>query len=48
MSNKRQVMQNAIAHHPLTDGLAAIPPPGQLTPVYILSMMYYGVEYPFR
>ena len=45
------VMHNAIAHHPLTDA-QLVPelrsaPPGQLPPVYILSMMFYSMEYPF-
>ena len=44
---KRQVMHNAIAHHPLTNARAAIAPPGQLPPVYILGMTSYGMEYPF-
>ena len=40
---KRQVMHNAIAHHPLTNAqLVPEPrsaPPSQLLPVYILGMM---------
>ena len=44
---KKTVMHNAIAHHPLTDARAAIRPPGQLPPVYILGMMFHGMEYPF-
>ena len=47
----KQVMHNAIAHHSLTDA-QLIPeqestPPGQLAPVYILGMMFCGMEYPF-
>ena len=44
---KRQVVHNAIAHHPLTDARAAICLSRQ-TPstVYILGMMFYGMEYP--
>ena len=48
---KNPVMYNAIAHHPLTDAqLVPEPrsvPPGQLPPVYILGMMFHGMEYPF-
>ena len=48
---KRQMMHNAIAHHPLTDAqLVPKPrsvPPSQLPPVYILGMMFCGMEYPF-
>lgn len=42
---------NAVAHHLLTNAQATPDqpsvPPGQFPPVYILSMMLYGVEYPF-
>ena len=45
---KKAVMHNAIAHHPLTDAqLVPEPrsaPPGQLPPVYILGMMFHGME----
>ena len=45
---KPPVMHNAIAHHPLTDAqLVPEPrsaPPGQLPPVYILGMMFHGME----
>ena len=48
---ERQVMHNAIAHHPLIDAQSVpeqqLAPPGQLPPDYILSMMSYGMEYPF-
>ena len=45
------MMHSAIAHHLLTDA-HPIPeqrshPPDQLTPVDILSMTSYGMEYPF-
>ena len=48
---KKPVMHNAIAHHLLTDA-QLVPelrsaPPGQLPPVYILGMMFHGMEYPF-
>ena len=45
---KKPVMYNAIAHHPLTDAqLVPEPrsaPPGQLPPVYILGMTFHGME----
>ena len=44
---KRQVMHNAIAHHPLTDAQAVIQPSWPALPVYILNMSSYGMEYPF-
>ena len=48
---QKPVMHNAIAHHPLTDAqLVPEPrsaPPGQLPPVYILGVMFCGMEYPF-
>jgi len=44
-------MHSAIAHHPLTDAQPVpeeqLPPPSQLPLVYMLSMMSYGMEYPF-
>ena len=48
---KRQVIHNAIAHHPLTDA-QPVPEqpsasPSQLPPVYILGMASFGMEYPF-
>lgn len=42
----RQGMYNTIAHHPLTMPRSSPAAIGQL-PVYILSMMFHGVEYPF-
>ena len=48
---KKPVMHNAIAHHPLTDAqLVPEPrsaPPGQLPPVYILGTTFHGMEQPF-
>ena len=48
---KKPVMHNAIAHHPLTDAqLVPEPrsaPPRQLPPVYILGLTFHGMEYPF-
>ena len=48
---KNPVMHNAIAYHPLTNAqLVPEPrsaPPGQLPPVYIVSMMFCGMENPF-
>ena len=46
---KNPVMHNAIAHHPLTDARPAIHPswPTPPPPLYILGMMFYGMEYPF-
>ena len=48
---KKTVMHNAIAHHPLTNA-QLVPelrsaPPGQLPPLYILGMTFHGMEYPF-
>lgn len=44
-------MHNAIAHHQLNDTQTVpeqqSPPPSHVPPVYILTMMFYGVEYPF-
>lgn len=47
-------MHNAIAHHLLTDATSLFPSPNQLgfwelsgyKPVYILGMVFWGVEYP--
>lgn len=49
-TQEKQVMPNTIAHHPQTNG-QLIPwqqlvPPGQLPPVYTLSMTFSAVEYP--
>jgi len=47
----KQVMQKAIAHDPLTKAQSApeqqLPPPGQLSPVFLFSMTGHGIEYPF-
>ena len=46
----KQVMNNAIAHHPPTDAQPVPkqqPPPASFPPVYILSMTSYGMEYAF-
>lgn len=45
-------MHNAIVHHPLTDAQPApeqqsLPPRPTPPPVSTLSMMSYGMEYPF-
>lgn len=37
--------QNTIVHHLLTK--QQLVTPGQLSPVYILGMTFYGLEYPF-
>ena len=47
----KEVMHYAITHHLPTDA-QLVPeqqstPPGQLPPVYTLSMTSYGMEYPF-
>jgi len=48
----KQVMHNAIAHHLLTNA-QPVPEwqsssPGPIPPVYMLNMMSYGMECPFR
>ena len=48
---ERQVMHNSVVHHLLTDA-QPVPEhrsagPSHLPPVYILSMTFIGVEYPF-
>lgn len=41
---KKQVTHNAFSHHPQTDDLSSGPPaPGQLSPVYMLSVVLYGM-----
>ena len=46
----KQVMHNAIAHHPLTDA-QSVPEhqslPAPLFLIYILGMTSHGMEYPF-
>ena len=47
----KQVIHNAIAHHSPSNA-QLVPkqrsaPPGQLSPVYILGMTSYGMEYSF-
>ena len=38
-------MQLLTTHWPMPQQWSA--PPGQLPPVYILGMMFHGIEYPF-
>lgn len=46
----KQVMPNKFAHHLLTDAQPVpeqrLVPPTQLPTVYMLSMIFYGIEYP--
>ena len=44
---KRQMMYSAIAQHLRTNAQAAICAFQPTPPVYILSMTFYGMEYPF-
>lgn len=45
----KQVVHNAVAQHPLTYQLSSSNPPAprQLSQVFMFSMTFYDMEYPF-